>query len=237
MNTKQTVPCWICGDPANTREHKLKKSDLKAIFGAPSQSEPIFYHSDKKRNIRIGGLDNKYLKFPSLICAHCNNTRSQSHDRAWEFLSSELRSRILVLGDGDVVRANRIFKYDTRRQMLNVHLYFVKLFGCQIIEGPIPIKIEGFSAAIMNETAHPRVFLKFGFLEQTEVTRMTAITDVWTTQTSDGLCAFASWSYVVDNLVVHVMFAAEGEMRQGLRNAWHPSLGTSKLILSDFCER
>jgi len=38
-------------------------------------------------------------------------------------MSDELRSRGLVLGRW--VRANGIFRYDTRLQMINVHLFFL----------------------------------------------------------------------------------------------------------------
>lgn len=36
-----TIPlpkCWICGEDATTGEHKTKKSDLKSVFGVPTQT-------------------------------------------------------------------------------------------------------------------------------------------------------------------------------------------------------
>jgi hypothetical protein len=41
------------------------------------------------------------------------------------------------------VRGDRVFRYDTRRRMTEVHLFFVKLFGGMILEGGdgrIPIR-------------------------------------------------------------------------------------------------
>ena len=67
-----------------------------------------------------------------------------------------------ALAPGAVVRLNRAFPYDTRQQMLNVHQFFVKAFGCLVIEGSLPVDIGGFAGAIMNNRAHPLVHLKFG---------------------------------------------------------------------------
>lgn len=227
---KQTVPCWICGSPANSGEHKTKKSDLKAVFGTPSQSQPLFYSDDDRTNIPIGSLKNDRLKSPSLICTKCNGARTQPHDRAWEELSSELRSRISSPHGGRFIRANRIFKYDTRKHLLNVHLYFVKNFGCRILEGSIPVDIQTFSASIMNGKANPHVYLKFGYLNSPAV----GTSDIDTEQTTDGKCAFATWFYEVGNLAVNVMYAIDGEDRQGLIDAWHPKHGTSKLTIDHY---
>ena len=67
---------------------------------------------------------------------------------------------------------NRIFGADRVREMLNVHLYFVKLFGCHIAGNNIPIDITGFSDAIMHGKLHPRVYLKFGVRQ--DIRRQTA---------------------------------------------------------------
>ena len=57
---------------------------------------------------------------------------------------------------------DQIFRYETASEMLKVHLYFVKLFGCHIAGNGIPLDITGFADAIMNEKAHSCVYLKFG---------------------------------------------------------------------------
>ena len=36
--------CRNCGDPANTREHRTKASDLRSLFGLPTQADPIYFH-------------------------------------------------------------------------------------------------------------------------------------------------------------------------------------------------
>ena len=151
----QRRPSCFAGSARRSRrisgEHKTKRSDLLAVLGRPTQEEPFYYHDLHKANRPVGSLDAKILKSPVRICAFCNNTRTQPHDRAWEHLSDRLRSRRLKIGLG--VRANRVFPHFTKREMLNVHLFFVKLFGCMLAEArangfDLPIDIDPFSRAI-----------------------------------------------------------------------------------------
>lgn len=117
--------------------------------------------------------------------------------------------------------------------MQNVHLYFIKLFGCHIKEAGIPIDLKTFANAILNEKAHPQVYLKFGRISSPVGTAMAGSTDIDTAQLPDGSCAFASWFYEIGELAINIMFAIDGEERQGLVGAWHPKFGTNKLRFED----
>jgi hypothetical protein len=226
-------PCWICGGPGDSGEHKTKRSDLKAVFGKPSQAQPLFYHDRNRKNQRVGSLDAKLLKSSGRICQHCNSTRTQPYDRAWEDLSEYFRQVAPPITVGKTVRLNSVFPYDTRQHMLNLHLFFVKAFGCLVVEGSLPIDISGFSDSIMKGRAHPLVHLKFGISSTSE--RVSAgRSDVWTLPpAADGLSRFVSWFYDLPHIWVLVMFAAPGEKRDGLVGAWHP--GADKTIkMADF---
>ena len=164
MTAKLVAKCWICGDVGTTGEHRTKRSDLRLALGNPTQANPAYFHDAKRANQLVRSLDAEVLKSPSRICAKCNNARTQPHDKAWEKMSEHLRSRQPPLKPGDVVRGNRIFPYDTKRHMLCVQLYFLKLFGCMICESgrPIPIDVASFASAIQSGSAHPNVYLKLG---------------------------------------------------------------------------
>jgi len=90
--TPVAATCWICGDPATTREHGTKRSDLRDAFSTVTQGNPLFLHNAQRRNRRVGSLDAKVLKLPGKLWPYCNNTRTQPHDLAWEKLSGALRS-------------------------------------------------------------------------------------------------------------------------------------------------
>ena len=154
--------CWICGDVATTGEHKTKRTDLLALR-EPTQSNPAYFHDANRPNQLIRSLDAKVLKSTGRLCASCNNARTQPHDRAWEKMSKWIRVRRPALQPGNIVRANRIFMDNTKRQMLGVHLFFVKLFGCMIMESDkkIPIDTASLGDAILSDSAHPNVYLKF----------------------------------------------------------------------------
>lgn len=229
--------CWICGDAGTTGEHKTKRSDLRSVFGMPTQSNPLYLHDAERRNRRIGSLDAKLLKSPGRICPYCNNTRTQPHDRAWEKLSAALRTRAPQLKAGDMVRTNRIFRYDTATEMLNVHLYFVKLFGCHVAGNDVQLDIAGFANAIMERKAHPCVYLKFGCGRTFAGQPMTGMSDMWLAYPRAGKrSSFATWFYDIEGVGINVMFADDGEQRQGLVGAWHPQQGTTRLTMADYRE-
>lgn len=231
--------CWICGaSDAATREHRTKASDLKDLFGTPSQQDPLYFHANARpgkparRNVPIGSLKSDALKYTHRICLACNSSRTQPYDRAWAYASAELRSNVLRLSDRDSFRSNWLFPYETRHGMCNLHLYFVKLFGCQIVEGGIPIDIASFAKAILEGRPHPNLFLAFGHLSNLPVA-VAGGTDVHA-DLLNGQVAFASWIYQVGDLCVNVMYAVPGEHRQGLQVAWHPREGSKRLSFSKF---
>jgi len=227
--------CWICGGgAAETREHRAKVSDLRSLFGDPTQADPLYFHTAKRRNFRVGSLKADVLKFSHRVCVHCNSARTQPHDRAWAVLSGALRARRPPIAPGDVFRANGIFPYDTKRAMRHVHLYFVKAFGCQIVESNIAIDIVAFSRAILQDRPHPNLYLAFGPTpKELGEPVIAGGSDVHVAMLGTK-CAFATWFYEVGNLSVSVMYAIEGERRRGLTHAWHPRLGHKRLVMATF---
>ena len=117
--------------------------------------------------------------------------------------------------------------------MLNVHLYFLKLFGCQIIEGKIPIELEPFANAILAGKAHANVYLAFGPTPHGGPEKMAGGSDVHVAMLNDK-CAFATWFYEVGNLSANIIYAIPGERRQGLVDAWHPYWGSKRIKMKDF---
>jgi hypothetical protein len=225
--------CWICNEhEANSGEHKTKRSDLLAVLGKPTQAEPFYYHDMERPNRPVRSLDAKILKAPIRICTECNTARTQPHDRAWENMSDWLRARRLKVGQR--VRANRIFTHNTRREMTNVHLFFLKLFGCMLCEAKangydLPIDIAPFSQAIMSNGTHPEVHLQFGkhdgIVGRSNLHCGTA--------QNGGILAF--WLYELDTIAVSVHFVQSG-MFEHRTNLWHPNSRTSskRFQIADF---
>jgi hypothetical protein len=229
-----TPPCWICGAAGESGEHIVKRSDLKSLVGVPTQSDPIYLHTKKRTNRPIGSLDARALKSPAKLCRECNNARTQPHDLAWQHLFDWLQSRDGQLIAGTYIRANSIFPYDTRRAMRHVQLYFVKLFGLKVVEGNIPLDISSLGDAILRDRLHPNVYLAFGPISIAERGRVVAGASDVQVANLNGRTAFAAWIHHVGGIWVEVMFALDGEKRQGLHGAWHPRFGGQRLLMRKF---
>lgn len=226
--------CWICKkNKADSGEHKTKRSDLLAVLGKVSQKQPFFYSDTKKKNQVVGSLDAKILKSPVRICAHCNNARTQPHDRAWEWMSDRLRSRRLTIGRW--IRCNRIFRHYTKREMIAVHLYFLKLFGCMIAEAKasgheVPIDLDAFSSAIMPGRPHPEVHLQFGRYDN-GIGR----SDLHCWKTDPGGSVLGGWLYQLEPIAVSVLYVQAGKF-EDRSDLWHPHSRTSakRFLVADF---
>jgi hypothetical protein len=217
--------CWICEqEEATTREHRSKRSDLKAVLG---DSGGAFLHTDKRWNRRVQSIDSKLAKYEPSLCATCNNERTQPHDFAWEVLSASLRRRSPPLIPGGYVRGNRIFRYGTSRKMRDMHLFFLKWLGCQIVETSIPIVpgIDTFGAAIMAGKPHKNIWLSFGLAGGGSV----AASDLDAANfTGTGAFDYLARFYIVDDIAVRVRFSSVK-----LPDDWHPQNG-NRFLIADY---
>ena len=96
-----------------------------------------------------------------MICKKCNNERTQQYDCAWEILSKYLQKNWPTIVENKYFSLSKVFPKDTRKRTLHVHLYFVKLLGCKIVEEMVPINVGRFSEALLCERSHKDVFLTF----------------------------------------------------------------------------
>jgi hypothetical protein len=216
--------CWICNkEPGTTGEHRLKRSDINEQLG---DNMPLHFHTDARRNLKLQSSNAKRLKFEPSICNSCNSARTQPHDFAWQRLSAALRERKPPLKTGDIIRANRIFPCMTSAEMRNVHLYFVKWLGCEIVESCIPIQppIETLSQAIMGGKPHPNIWLAFGVAQRDADWVGVSVIDAASFNGGakhDYLCRI----YEVGMLSVRVRLSGIK-----LKDDWHPSLSNRFLI-------
>jgi hypothetical protein len=230
--------CWVCKSGGQlTGEHGINRADLQDIFGAVTQSDPVYLQTNQAKNAVARSLKSKLLKSKDTMCAFCNGGRTQPHDHAFTAFRRALTPMVLASGGRGTVRCNRLLPHDTGAMMLAVHLHFVKKFGEYIVDSGASIDIEPFAQAIRTGRAHPNVLLRFGLgptfadgVRHTGRSHM-AVVNV------DGDPAdvrFAMWFAGYDGLTVSVMLAMPGERREGMRDTWHPRQGAKTLTLADF---
>lgn len=218
--------CWICGAEATSGEHMVKASDLRSLFGKITNQKPLFLHSSEVRNRPVAGIRSDKFKHAKVMCIRCNGELTQPYDRAWEELSEYLRSR--YYNKSQRIRLHEVFPGNIHKSMLRVHLFFVKLFGCLIVENKIPIDIREFSNSVRRGTAHPKVHIAFwATLGQPHYhIAGRSIVDVFKYESPPalkGIPAFATWTYYVDNIAVNVMYAEPAISHPWLSHSWHPN--------------
>lgn len=126
--------CWWCGGPADSREHRYKRSDLKREHGKGGYSGDAVLSriSDTHSVARSSKSDT--LKFPSSMCQPCNNTRSQPFDDAYDaFIEHLWANETTVLVDKHLDLGG-LWGSDQAARADDVLRYFVKHICCRIAE-------------------------------------------------------------------------------------------------------
>lgn len=222
------MKCWICGLDAKTGEHRVKASDLRIYFGRITQQTPIYTHTKERKNIPIRSLKSDRLKSDALICDRCNSALTQPYDRAWEKLSTHLNTNWLQLQKKQKVDLSKVFPESRQKSLLNVHLFFLKLFGCMVVEHAVPIDVKEFSYCLQTQTPHPRVYLAFGQTPGESIKKLAATTPIQAVNDHDRTI-FVTWLYIVGNISVNVIYNEVNENNTVLSRTWHPT-NASKII-------
>lgn len=232
--SQKSPPCWICGQPASTLEHRLKRSDAKATFGEISQKKPLFFHTDEERNQRVQTVRSPLLSFQSPLCDDCNNKRTQPHDKAWEKLSAALRKERPNFRNGGQFDTREVFGDAAAEEMLNVHLFFVKQFLGMISDGDRSFPSQSFRDAILSNSPHPNLYLKFGYYGSSDGV-VASSTNLQASFAPSGDPACAAYIYEPGGGIgVLVMYAADGVFFDGLFGAWTPRLNSTRLRIENF---
>lgn len=83
FNKNHDGNCWWCGNSANSKEHKIKRTDFVHVFGkGPYQNKdnrPVLVKNGKE--ILIQSPKSDYIKFNDCFCGNCNNHRSSEMDK------------------------------------------------------------------------------------------------------------------------------------------------------------
>tara|TARA_R100000687_G_scaffold83637_1_gene88064 strand:+ start:5402 stop:6106 length:705 start_codon:yes stop_codon:yes gene_type:complete len=154
--------CWICEkNPADSKEHMVKASDLRALYGKISHEMPVYFHGGKNKNIPVRSAKSNRFKTGPVICQKCNNSGTASHDEAWAKFARYTLSNWKSISENRKIKMQRIYPGSTRRDSILMQLYFCKLFGCRIADEEIPIDLAPFRQSIINNEPHPGLFLIF----------------------------------------------------------------------------
>lgn len=232
MLEKKAVSCWICGQSGDSKEHMIKATDIKSVFPALTQKNPVWFHNDEKSNIPVGSHKSDRFKFNNPICEKCNTSRTAQHDKSWEKVSAYLNKYDLELRGTLSIRLANIFENNIYTNALNIHLYFVKLFGCRIVESDIPIDTRSFSDSIMNNEPNPYLFLRFRKATGSRE-KMLSVSPVHIKQKGSETVV-AAWMYTVGQVNVELLYAPSGACNDFLKKSFNPIHQYRVLRFHDF---
>lgn len=153
--------CWWCGEPADSKEHKWKRTEVEAIFGKGHYGDQVIWgHDDRIDNIR--GSKAAGLKFSPTLCAACNNARSQPFDHAYSRWSAYLLQNLEDLLGSRAVDFRAVFGADIAEDLPNLRRYYAKHIGCRLAEDAarVPRSVIDFLNAERNDV--PSVFSQLG---------------------------------------------------------------------------
>lgn len=213
-----TMDCWICNEKGTSGEHLVKASDLRYYFGKITTKEPLYFNREGRCS-KMQSAVSTYVKAEALICSSCNNSLSQPYDKAWENLSCYLQENFQNLKNNKRIKISNAFRFNSNAQLLNVHLYFVKLFGCRLASESTPIDISSFSKSIKESIAHPQIFISIGWWEPK--IRNVGISDIEAIE-AKGKTVVAYWFYVVGKIAVCVTYCENLDKKNLLEHCWHP---------------
>lgn len=138
--------CWICGAPADSAEHRFKKSDLVRAHGrGPYKESTALSHIRAGKEVLVQGPNSKLLKYPPNLCQYCNSTITQPFDKAYErFVDWILENEADVL-HRRFVNFQEIYGNCWADAQLNLYKYFAKSFGCRLVDSgsSVPDDIVG----------------------------------------------------------------------------------------------
>lgn len=220
--------CWICSAPADTGEHMFKRSDFRAILGEPSQASPFFLHSAKRMNGHVRSSNADALKMRNMLCGRCNSTTTKPYDKAWEALSTALRSK--PYRSGDFVFGSNIWGEEALTQLTNVQLYFAKLMGCYLALAGANFDRAALADPIQTSRPCPSLYLRI----RENVPPSVGISDIhMTIDNESGQCVKSASLYFIGPLAIQTSFITTPLGTLQIPDAWHPSYGNTFLAVLD----
>jgi hypothetical protein len=148
--------CWICGDIANSEEHKFKASDLRRIHGK-NFKELIYSYDGEEHSLK--SFKDKLIKFKNVICQKCNNDRTALADKAYDIFVKTLPTSYRPLQGGQF-DLRTFYGSDWKKGKVNLYRYLAKHAGCKIATGAfnkIPENLPNF--ILGNEELNSMILL------------------------------------------------------------------------------
>jgi len=126
--------CWWCGQLADSREHKYKRSDAVGEFGGGAWRDPIVRVTHGGKEQRIQGPNSQGLKFGRSLCRRCNNARSSPFDESYAELMLYVSDNESLILNKERFLQSTIFGRHWKEKRDDVLRFLIKHVGCRLAE-------------------------------------------------------------------------------------------------------
>ena len=155
----QIKNCWVCGAVADSAEHAHKQTDIRLVFSAgpyKKGSRLVKTDCDGRRRF-IQSEDSKHIKYEKSMCEHCNGSRTKPYDIAYTEFISHIHYNAREVLKTRFISLKNIYHSNARRKAKYLYKYFLKSYGCKLIENghSVPNEIVDAVKNIKFELPNP----------------------------------------------------------------------------------
>jgi len=173
--------CWICGKPADSSEHAIKKTDIARFFGGGPypKGKRLLKKTEDGRRAFIQSPDSTHIKYSNVLCHSCNTARTQLFDRAYDQFMGYMNQETARVLEDRRINLRRVYGICGNGQHMNLFKYFVKCFGCRLADSGVPVPTE-LSSFLLNGGIPTALRLTFSVFEDflSVSTKLTGIAQV-----------------------------------------------------------
>jgi hypothetical protein len=124
--------CWWCGDIANTREHKIKRTLVKDLMFNDDSVKKVYLTQRNEATGRaekkiIQSPDSDFVKHHKNLCQSCNTSKSKKFDEAYRVFHEYLTSNEKSIASSLKIDMNLL-----NIKQEDLFRYFIKSFCCMI---------------------------------------------------------------------------------------------------------
>ncbi|EMK3395968.1 hypothetical protein V8065_004626 [Vibrio parahaemolyticus] len=207
----------------------IKKTDLqRAVSGAVNQKTPIYHRVSGTQKRPIGSLKAEALKFEKSICATCNGALTQPHDYSWDIFSSYLAGNVVEVGKE--IDLTKVYGEKIEEHMLNVHLFFCKIFGCAAQDAQLKLDLSNLANSIITQSCCPDLYIKIRRSDNGKSSSYCALSDIQVFTIKDGTMKYAHLFYTVGNYSVDIVYSTD-TTELDLTDYFKPKGAISKVMM------
>ncbi len=228
--SEQERNCWVCGNKANSREHKIKKSDLKTQYPKVSQRLPLYHRVNGVIKRPIGSTNADAFKYPKSICAICNGALTQPHDGSWEKLSEFMSNHSTEIKNRKTIDLTTVFERDLNINLINIQLFFAKQFGCKIVESDFEFDLTEIGKSIRLNKEVQSLYIKLRCSDNGKSESYTANSDIEVKRLKNGALGYIHFFYTFGAFTVDILHSTVPK-ELDLTNYFLPCTVVNKLYL------